>query len=92
MNKKHLVVLKNPPVSFMVDSFENASFLKNVKSVSCMQEDLMLWIPVNIDSNISYIQEMSDDDVKAMNEKILKQRAQLEIVKPGFRFPKKRDS
>jgi len=90
MSKKYLIVMKNPPVSFMVDSFESANFLKNVKSVSCMQEDLILWIPVDINSNISYIQEMSDEDVKAMEEKILKQRAKLEIVKPGFKIPKKR--
>jgi len=90
MSKKYLVVLKNPPVSFMVDSYESADFLKNVKNVCCTQEDLLLWIPVSSDSNISYIQEMTDDDVKEMEAKILKQRAKLEIVNPGFTIPKKR--
>jgi len=85
MSKKYLIVLKNPPVSFMVDSYESADFLKNVKSVCCTQEDLLLWIPVSSDSNISYIQEMTDEDVKGMEEKIAEQRSK--IVKPKFKFP-----
>ena len=90
MNKKILVVLKNPPVSFMVDGIIRKKSLKGIKNLGCFQEGLALYIPYSVDSNIAYIQEMSEDDVKTMEEKILKQRAQLEIVKPGFRIPKKR--
>ena len=90
MNKKFLIVMKNPPVSFMVDSLDEGKLITDINHLSCYQDGLSLWIPVKTDSNIAYIQEMSEDDVKAMKEKILKQRAQLEIVKPGFRIPKKR--
>jgi len=94
MSKKYLIVLKNPPVSFMVDSYESSDFLKNVKSVCCTQEDLLLWIPVSSDSNISYIQEMSDADIEEMKERMeemdkkkKEMRAKLLKVKPGFKIP-----
>ena len=90
MSKKYLVVLKNPPVSFMVDGFVGKKFLKGIKNLFCFQEKLALYIPILTNSNISYVQEMSDDDVEAMEEKILEQRAKL--VKPKFKFPSGKSS
>ena len=85
MDKKILVVLKNPPVSFMVDGIIGRKSLKGIKNLGCFQEGLALYIPYSGDSNIAYIQEMTDDDVEAMKEKILEQRAKL--AKPKFKFP-----
>ncbi len=86
MGKKYLVVLKNPATSFMVDSFEEAKFLKGVSAVSCVQENNMLWIPISSDSNIAYVMEMSEEDVEAFEEQIANVRNK--IVKPKFVIPK----
>ena len=92
MSKKYLVVLKNPMTSFMVDGYENVKFLKKCKAVNFIQEGLQLWVPVNIDSNIAYISEMSEEEIaemveslEAQKEKIRELRAKL--VKPKFKFP-----
>lgn len=90
MNKKILIVLKNPPVSFMVDGLVGRKFLKGVKNLSCFQEGLALYIPYSVDSNIAYIQEMSDEDVEAVKAKLLAQRSKLE--KPKFKFPQGKPS
>jgi len=97
MSKKYLIVLKNPPVSFMVDSFDEKEFFHNVKSVSCIQEEMGLLIPINSSSNISYIQEMTEDDIVEMKERMeemdkqkKEMRAKLLKVQPGFKIPSKK--
>lgn len=92
MDKKILVVLKNPPVSFMVDGIVGRKFLKGVKNLGCFQEGLALYIPYSGDSNIAYIQEMTDDDVEEMQERIAetnKKRKEMraKLIKPKFKFP-----
>lgn len=89
MNKKYLVVLKNPGTSFMVDSCEKG-FLKHIKYAAFIQEDKMLWIPVSTDCNVAYVMEMSEEDVAAFEEKIATLRSQ--IVKPKFKFPVEKPS
>jgi len=92
MSKKFLVVLKNPPSSFMVDGFVGRKFLKGVKNLFCFQEGLALYLPYSVHSNIAYISEMSADEIvemeeslEAQKEKIREMRAKL--VKPKFKFP-----
>lgn len=92
MDKKILVVLKNPPVSFMVDCIEGKKFLKGVKNLSCFQDQLALYIPYSGDSNIAYIQEMSDEDIEQMNEGIERQKEKVremraKLIKPKFKMP-----
>lgn len=92
MDKKILVVLKNPPVSFMVDGIIGKKSLKGVKNLGCFQEGLALYIPYSGDSNIAYIQEMSDEDVEEMNEKIEMQKEKVremraKLIKPKFKMP-----
>jgi len=94
MSKKYLIVLKNPPVSFMVDGLDEGKMIIDIQHISCYQDSLSLWIPMNIDCNISYIQEMSDADIEEMQlriEEMDKQkkemRAKLLKVKPGFKIP-----
>jgi len=98
MSKKYLVVLKNPPVSFMVDSYEKGfvKFMKNWAG-AFTQEGLALYIPYSSDNNISYVQEMSDADVEEIKEKIeemakqkKEKRAKLLKVQPGFKIPSKK--
>lgn len=98
MNKKILVVLKNPPVSFMVDGIVGRKFFKGVKNLSCFQEKLALYIPYSGDSNIAYIQEMSDEDVADMEERLEAQKKKKArelkaiLVKPNFKFPSGKSS
>lgn len=82
MNKKYLIVLKNPPASFMIDGFDNDRFLKDVKNIGCLQENLSLWIPTSSDCNISYIQEMTEEEVIEFEARIAKLKAKL--VKAQF--------
>ena len=92
MNKKILVVLKNPPVSFMVDGIIRRKSLKGIKNLGCFQEGLALYIPYSIDSNIAYIQEMSSEDVVDMEDRLEEQKEKArelkaKLIKPKFKFP-----
>ena len=92
MNKKFLVVLKNPPSSFMVDGYENVKFFKQVKAVSFIQEGLRLWIPVSIDSSIAYISEMTGEEVMEMEERLKEQKEKAremraKLIKPKLKLP-----
>ena len=92
MTKKILVVLKNPPVSFMVDGIVGRKFLKGIKSLNCFQEGLALYIPYSIDSNIAYVQEMSSEDVVDMEDRLEEQKEKArelkaKLLKPKFKFP-----
>lgn len=84
MNKKCLVVLKNPGTSFMVDGIVG-KFPRHLKSMDFMQEGNRLWIPISQDSNIAYVMEMSEEDVMAFTEKIAKLRSKL--VRPEYKIP-----
>ena len=91
MNKKYLVVMKNPGASFMVNGFVG-KFPKLFKSMDFMVEGKMLWVPIRADSNIAYIQEMTDEEIEEfemriaeMKEKLNQMRAKL--LKPKFKFP-----
>lgn len=88
--------MKNPPSSFMVDSFEKG-FLKFMKhfALSFIQDGLQLWIPIQVDSNIAYVIEMTDDEIEAMNERLEKQKEKArellsKLVKPAKTFPSTR--
>ena len=91
MSEKYLVMLKNPIASFVVDGFVG-KFSKLLKSIDFMQEGKMLWVPIQADSNIAYIQEMTDEEIEEfemriaeMKEKLNQMRAKL--LKPKFKFP-----
>jgi len=96
-DKKYLVVLKNPPASFMVDGFVGKKFLKGVKNLSCFQDGQALCIPYAVDCNIAYITEMTteeilemEESIEAQNEKRKALRAKLIKVKPHFDIPSKK--
>ena len=96
MSKKYLVVIKNPGASFMVDAIVG-KFPRFLKSMDFMQEGKMLYIPVRVDSNIAYIQEMTDEEIEEveirieeMKDKLAEMRSKL--VKAKFKFPKGKPS
>lgn len=90
MSKKFLVVLKNPPTSFMVDGYDDLKFIKRLKAVGFIQEGLRLWIPINIDSNIAYVSEMSKEEIIEMEKSLEAQKEKLrelraKLVKPRLK-------
>ena len=92
MSKKYLVVMKNPPSSFMVDGFVGRKFMKGVKNLSCFQDGQALCIPYSGDCNIAYISEMTKEEILDMEERleIQKEKARelkAKLVKPKFKFP-----
>lgn len=91
MSKKYLVVLKNPGASFMVDGIVG-KFPRRIKSMDFMQEGKMLYISVHADSNIAYIQEMTDEEIEEVEIRIVEMKDKLaemraKLVKPKFKFP-----
>ena len=90
MSKKYLVVLKNPPSSFMVDGYTDNKILKQMKMASFIQEDMALWIPIDMKCNIAYISEMTDEEVLAMEERLEAQKEKQrelssKLVKPKLK-------
>ena len=77
--------MKNPPVSFMVDSMDEGKLIIDIPNMLFYQEGLALYVPINIDCSITYIQEMSQEDIEAVEARILEQRSKL--VKAKFKFP-----
>ena len=83
-----LVALKNPPITFLVDSCDKE--LSGIPLIEFRQEGLLVVIPTNVDCNIAYVQEITYEDAENIKERMDKRTGQDRIVKPKFEFPKKR--
>ena len=91
MKNSFLVVLKNPSITVMVDNFD-----VHILKESCFlftEEGLLTFIFKSVDSNISYIKEISKQQEEEFLTQIkaIKDKAQSgRIVKPEFLIPTKK--
>ena len=90
---KFLVVLKNPPLSFIVDNFDTSPLEQEVEATRMFTQDgLLLFVTKNVDANIAYVQELTqkmEDDIKKRVEERLSER---KIVRPDYLRKGGRDS
>ena len=88
---KFLVSLKNPPLTYLVDSFED-KLLKELPNVKFSQGGAALIIPILVTSNIASIKEITDEEAVAWRESAREAnlKATGRITKPQFQMPGKR--
>lgn len=88
---KFLVVLKTPPLSFIVDNFDTSPLEQEVGAVRIFTQDgLLLFVTKHVDANIAYVQEITqkmEDDIKKRVEERLSEK---KIFRPEYLTPKKR--
>ncbi|MBA7497064.1 hypothetical protein ES702_07673 [subsurface metagenome] len=85
-----LVAIKNPAANFLVDSYDD--LFKDEEVMKFTQDGLLLIIPLHVNSNIAYINELSEEQVETFKESIRQAAGRIETIKPGFKFPKKRSN
>lgn len=87
---KFLVSLKDPPLTFLVDSCDD-ELLKEVPNVKFKQGGMSLIIPTLATSTITHIKEITDEEADRFQESIreanLKRTGKIARVKPQFIIP-----